>query len=83
MSSSQGSILATVYTNVFEVISQSNYVAPRKFIFKFGDIIGPLILIAIFSRLRTEPTQLTQLFIRQGARMYAFESFAHNQPLMD
>ncbi|EJD07564.1 uncharacterized protein FOMMEDRAFT_130722 [Fomitiporia mediterranea MF3/22] len=45
----RGNTLATVYTQVFEVVSQSNYAAPQ-------------------------PTPLTQLFIRQGARMYAFES---------
>ncbi|KAL5492407.1 hypothetical protein ACEPAI_3854 [Sanghuangporus weigelae] len=45
----RGDMLASVYTQVFEVVPQSNYAAPP-------------------------PTPLTQLFIRQGARMYAFES---------
>ncbi|KLO17963.1 hypothetical protein SCHPADRAFT_820573 [Schizopora paradoxa] len=41
--------LTYVYTRVFDIVSQTNYVAPQL-------------------------TPLTQYFIRQGARMYAFES---------
>ncbi|KAI5121503.1 hypothetical protein M0805_006540 [Coniferiporia weirii] len=45
----RGNVLASVYTQIFEVVSQTSYAAPP-------------------------PTSLTQLFIRQGARMYAFET---------
>ncbi|KAH8116409.1 velvet factor-domain-containing protein [Phellopilus nigrolimitatus] len=54
----RGNALTSVYTQVFEVVSQTNYGAPA-------------------------PTQLTQLFIRQGARMYAFESSLQHPPTLD
>lgn len=68
----QGMILATTMTRPFEVVSQNNYTAPRRF--NLYAFFNSLIYWALFVAL----TPLTQYFLQQGAGMQAFASSAQN-----